>query len=209
MQRALVLASALGALAACGSDREPATAQVDSPVPLVATPPDALRACRRSSVLRAACPSRVPRAPFDPRSEIYDARVFGTGSGKPKTFNFQWGGETPGRPERNRPPRMVHLVLVAGRFEPEFPVHPGEESRNGLLLQNRRVGLDLGPAQWNGRDGRLVLAPPFPHGGIEGNHLLFHWRKGATDYRLSLHAWEPFTETVASLRAIVFSLPPP
>jgi hypothetical protein len=75
------------------------------------------------------------------------------------------------------------------------------------MRTKRRGGVDLGDARWNGRSGRLVLAPPYPRGGINGNHLLFRWREGGTRYQLSLHAWEPLTETVAALRAIVGSLP--
>jgi hypothetical protein len=170
-------------------------------------PARALRACRASSLLRPACPARVPEADYDPRSEIFDARVFALEAGAPQTFNFQWGGETPGRPERNRPPRMVHLVLIGGDFENEFSVGAREEPRNGLLGRHRRFALDLGPVHWSGRTGRLLLAPPFPLGGINGNHLLFQWRAQRVEYQLSLHAWEPFSEAVATLRAILGSLP--
>jgi hypothetical protein len=170
-------------------------------------PPAALRKCRASSLLRRACPTQVPVAPYDPRSDIYDTRVFATGPGTPKTFNFQWGGETPGHPERNRPPRMVHIVLVGGEFETEFAVGKRTAPADGLMRTKRRAGVDLGPARWNGRSGRLILAPPFPRGGINGNHLLFRWRDGRVVYQLGLHGWEPFTETVATLRAVVASLP--
>jgi hypothetical protein len=170
-------------------------------------PEGALRKCRAVPILRPACPPKVPAAPYDPRSEIYDARVFATGRGNARTFNFQWGGETPGHPERNRPPRMVHVVLVGGEFESEFPVDGRAAPADGLMRTNRRTGIDLGAVGWNGRDGRLVLAPPYPRGGINGNHLLFRWSEGGADYQLGLHAWEPFTETVATLRAMVESLP--
>jgi hypothetical protein len=194
-------------LAACDGTERSRSSPSPSAAPLTATPAGALRKCRASPVLRRACPPRVPAAPYDPRSEIYDARVFATGPGNPRTFNFQWGGETPGQPERNRPPRMVHVVLVGGEFESEFPVDGRAAPADGLTRTKRRTGLDLGPARWNGRRGRLVLAPPYPRGGIDGNHLLFRWRQGGADYQLGLHAWEPFTETVATLRAIVGSLP--
>ena len=35
----------------------------------------------------------------------------------------------------------------------------------------------------------------------------FRWSSGAGDYLVSLHAWEPLTEAVATLQAIVESLP--
>lgn len=206
----LILFAALVALAsACGDAERLGRRSAPAAVPLEALPVRALRACRASALLRPACPGRVPVAPYDPTSEIYDARVFAVERGGPETFNFQWGGETPGRPERNRPPRMVHLVLVGGELENEFSLHRREEPREGLMRTKRRAGLDLGPVRWNGRPGRLILAPPFPRGGINGNHLLFRWSEGDLQYQLGLHAWEPFTEAAATLRAIVGSLPPP
>jgi hypothetical protein len=204
-----MLASLLFVVAACGGGETPIGSPSASVVALAPMPPSALRKCRAAEILRLSCPTQVPAAPYEPRSEIYDARVFATGAGTPQTFNFQWGGETPGRPERNRPPRMVHIVLVGGDFENEFPLRQRTTPEDGLVRMKRRVGLDLGPARWGGRDGRLILAPPFPLGGIDGNHLLFRWRVGGTGYQLGLHSWEPFTETVATLRAVIESLPAP
>jgi hypothetical protein len=203
-----VAAAFLVFVPACGRTEGRPSAAAPTAVRLMATPPDALRKCRSAPVLRRACPSEVPAALYDARSEIYDARVFAPGRGNARTFNLQWGGETPGRPERNRPPRMVHVVLVGGEFESPFPVDGAAAPRDGLMRTARRTGIDLGPARWNGRDGRLVLAPPYPRGGIDGNHLLFRWREAGGLYQLGLHAWEPFTETVATLRAMVASLPP-
>jgi hypothetical protein len=37
---------------------------------------------------------------------------------------------------------------------------------------------------------------------------MFTWRQGARFYAVTLHAWEPFTQTEATLRAVVDSLPP-
>jgi hypothetical protein len=102
---------------------------------------------------------------------------------------------------------MVHLLLVAGTVKTVFPVGVHGEPRDGLMRTKRRAGLDLGSVRWSGRSGRLILAPPFPLGGIDGNHVIFRWRQDEMDYRLSLHAWEPFTESVATLRAIIGSLP--
>jgi hypothetical protein len=203
----LVVAALLFLVVACGGAQRPPVPSSASPVALAPTPPGALRKCRAAAILRPSCPAQVPAAPYDPHSEIYDARVFATAPGAPRTFNFQWGGETPGRPERNRPPRMVHIVLVGGDFENEFPLGQRTTPEDGLIRMKRRAGLDLGPARWGNLDGRLILAPPFPLGGIDGNHLLFRWSDGGTGYQLGLHAWEPFTETVATLRAVVESLP--
>lgn len=209
-------AAALAALAACGGSEptqepEPATSGSQEPaaVELVPAPPDALRACRRSSLLRPACPPRVPEAPFDPGSEIYQAHVFPSGPGGTRTFDLSWGGEYP-RPERNRPPALVHVVLVGGRpLGPlegiDLPQPRRAALRDGLLRRERNRALSLGSVLWNGRRGRLLLAAPYPRGGIMGNHLVFRWREGRREYALSLHAWEPLTEAAETLQRIVAS----
>ncbi|MGH3034574.1 MAG: hypothetical protein ACRDON_08460 [Gaiellaceae bacterium] len=215
----LVLAAAtLAALAACGDsepkpEQDPTTSGPEEPaaVELVPTPPDALRACRRSPLLRRACPQQVPEAPFDPDSEIYQAHVFPSGPGGTRTFNLSWGGEYP-RPERNRPPALVHIVLVGGRpLGPlegiDIPQPRRAELRDGLLHRSRGRALSFGTALWHGLRGRLLLAPPYPRGGIMGNHLVFRWRDGKREYALSLHAWEPLTETAETLRRVVASAP--
>ena len=61
--------------------------------------------------------------------------------------------------------------------------------------------LGFGRRDWNGRHGVLVLGDCF------ANHLCFRWRERGVGYQIDLHGWEPFTQTVASLRAIVASLP--
>ena len=75
--------------------------------------------------------------------------------------------------------------------------------RDGLMRRARSRTYALGPARWGGRAGRLYLAASYPRGGWLGNHLIFRWRTGRSDYVVSLHAWEPLTETAATLRAIV------
>lgn len=212
--RVLALASAVVVAAACdGPARDERPRPQDEPsfdaVDLVRMPGHALRACTRSRLLRSACPRLVPAARYDPRSGISDARVFRTKPGLPETFNLQSGGEDPRQPWRNRPPRMAHVVLVGATSTEafEFGLEPGSSPREGLIRIPRRNGLALGRATWGGRSGRLVLAPPFPLGGIDGNHLVFLWRERSVRYRVSLHAWEPFPETVATLRRIVESIP--
>jgi hypothetical protein len=53
----------------------------------------------------------------------------------------------------------------------------------------------------------LVLAPPFPVGGIDGDHLVFRWEDSELQYAISLHAWLPLAEVEATLKAIVVSSP--
>lgn len=159
---------------------------------LVPTPEDALATCRSSRPLRRACPRLVPEAPYDRRPEVYVVELRPGGRGAPETFNLQWGAEDPARPERNRPPRLSHLVVVAGRA--------------GTTLRGVETRV-LRRATWEGRRGRLLLAAPYPRGGLMGDHLIFRWREGRREYAASLHAWEPFQETVDTLEAVVASMP--
>lgn len=177
-------------------------------VELMSTPERALGRCRRFPVLEPACPTMVPAAPFDPASPIYAADSYGGApGGQDWTFTLGWGGEHPGEPERDRPPTLVHVVVWAG----DLPrPHPSRRIavRDGLLDEARLRPLFLGRVTWSGRRGVLLLAPAYPRGGIEGNHLVFRWGEAGVTYRVSVHAWEPFTEVPAVLRGVVGSLPP-
>jgi hypothetical protein len=174
----------------------PGTTTVPEPptpdVALVPTPENALAACRSSPLLRRACPQLVPEAPYDRRPEVYVVELRPGGRSAPETFNLQWGAEDPSRPERNRPPRLSHLVVVAGR--------------SGTTLRGVETRV-LRRTTWEGRRGRLLLAAPYPRGGLMGDHLIFRWRDGRREYAASLHAWEPFQETVNTLEAVVASMP--
>jgi hypothetical protein len=128
-------------------------------------------------------------------------------------------------PAANRPPTYVHVAITAGDLSAAFETFtypsagPAASAGNGLTgsdvrrdLYDRRqpAGLFLGPFSWNGRSGTLLLAPPFDRvASIHADHLIFRWSDGKAEYALSLHAWEPFLESVAALQAMVESLPPP
>ena len=53
-----------------------------------------------------------------------------------------------------------------------------------------------------------MLATPHLHGGVLGNHVVFRWRERGVDFLVTLHAWKPLLEAVATLRAVVTSTPP-
>lgn len=228
--RPLLLAFVLAALLGCTGDDAPSpsaetstaepttittepppatTTEADEPEPvaLVALPARALRECRRLRALRPACPELVPEAPYDPASPVFVAR---SRRGIPHLglhgFELQWGAEHPGAPELDRPPATVHLVVSEGWGVLLASQRRGRV-RDGLLQERRRAPLFLGRVSWAGKRGDLVLAPPFPRGGIEANHLRFTWREGRTVYGVSLHGWEPFTEVRPLLRAVVQSIP--
>jgi hypothetical protein len=79
--------------------------------------------------------------------------------------------------------------------------------RNGLDKGTRPKPLLFGLRRWGGHTGALFLAPSYPNGGQISGHLSFWWRKRGVGYVISLHAWEPLTETAGALRAIVGSTP--
>jgi len=55
--------------------------------------------------------------------------------------------------------------------------------------------------------GTLALVAPYLLGGEQGDHVIFVWHTRTSDYVIGLHAWEPFTQAVSTLRAIVESSP--
>jgi len=184
---------------------EEAPEPMDEEVTLVPIRPQTLRRCRRFPEIADICPLLAPEGRFGPGSGAYQAfsidpspRVYGA------TFSLQQGGEHPGQPELDRPPATVHLVVAT---EPPFRIALPRKVklRDGLMEKRRRQALFLGRAKWGGRGGALLLAPPFPRGGLQANHLIFSWGEGTKS--VSLHGWEPFTEVPEVLRAVVESIP--
>lgn len=129
-------------------------------------------------------------------------------------FDLQHGVPHEKRTWLNRPPRVLHLTLVAGRRPGNLfggMRYPGSKGtatlRNGQSTRTRRKPLLYGTRRWGGHRGSLFLAPSYPYGGQIGGHLTFWWRKGRDGYVVSLHAWEPLTETARVLRLIIVSTP--
>jgi len=188
-----------------------ASARPQQPPPLLA-PIAAKRLAHyeRSALLRPVCPRSVPRV------NVYlshlSVELAGLGGPVLDVFNLESGGEYPGRPQLNRPPRMAHVVVVAGDVERLAPLRvprdaSGEPLRDGVLRRERAAPVSFGYVRWGERTGALYLAPPFPRGGMLGNHLNFTWDERRIQYTLSLHAWEPLTEAEATLRTMVERLP--
>ncbi len=71
---------------------------------------------------------------------------------------------------------------------------------------NRSQPVSFGVRRWNARRGILYLAPPYIHGGMLADHVVFQWRRSGRMYVISLHSWWPLPETVATLRAMVIAL---
>jgi hypothetical protein len=199
-----VLLACLVALTLVG----PHSASARAPVPVVRLSEAKLEHCERSGLLRPVCPRVVPKVRA---AYLSNLSVELTGRSPLDVFNLERGGEYPRDPERNRPPRMAHVVAVAGNVERLAPFREprraAERLRDGLLRRTRAAPMSFGRARWAGRIGALYLMPPFPHGGMLGNHLVFSWRQDKRPYALSLHAWEPLTESVGTLQTMVEALP--
>jgi hypothetical protein len=159
---------------------------------------DACRALRT----RVICPRIIPMASASFLEVSYQPQV------GPATdlLSVQWSAPYENEPARNRPPRFLHLELESGAVPVERRYsHGPTEPRNGLMRRRDYEAADplpLGRPRWGGRNGVLVLGDCF------GNHLCFRWRERGIGYQIDLHGWEPFTKTVAALRAVVGSLPP-
>ncbi|MDQ3619777.1 MAG: hypothetical protein M3391_06550 [Actinomycetota bacterium] len=205
-------------VAACGGDEEAGSpAAVESPsasaeepspdtsaeaAPLVAMPSKMLASCRRFAELEPACPARVPaieKSAFTRAKASREAKQLWV-------FFAEWNAPRPGLSEKNAPPEFAHVNAYAATPDMMVPFE-SEDIGEEMPAGRRTTGLNVGERTWNGRTGELVLAPSYPHGGLEGDHLVFEWKQDDLTYSLSLHAWDSIDETEATLRAMVESLP--
>lgn len=77
---------------------------------------------------------------------------------------------------------------------------------DALLSPTRRRAVLFGHVDWYWRSGALVLAPPyFAGGGPVGDHLEFCFDARGVYYAITIHAWAPLAQTVATLRQWVGS----
>jgi hypothetical protein len=174
------------------------------PVRLVPLPPRLRETCLRVEVLAAHCPAQVPAT-----ETRYRVRELDFGTDSYRVMDFEANAPYPRIVRRNAPPRFAHIVLKGGdltkAFYFEWPSGP-MVSVTDALEGDRQTPLLLETQSWAGRQGTLVLAPAFPAGGVDGDHLVYRWEEGDREYALSLHAWEPLDQCVATLRVLVESV---
>jgi hypothetical protein len=197
-ESALALACLL-AMAACSAG--PERAPVDKRVDLMALPKGHLMECRRFPQLKPACPRNIPVA----ESEQRRARAFR--SEDHFVFFTEWSGPYPGVTPRNSPPRFVHVNVHAGVLDQAFAFEWPEEAPSlpDSVPRKRRKGILLENITWFGKEGSLILAPSFPAGGIDGDHVVFRWDEEGDEYAISIHAWSPLSESIDALREVVGS----
>ncbi|HYX87642.1 MAG TPA: hypothetical protein VE777_21935 [Gaiellales bacterium] len=184
-----------------------------APVPLRATPSWVRAACGGlPPSIRLHCPSVLPAgadAGLSLSVSLASADVPFT------LLQVEAGGEHDGDQRLNRPPRYVGVFLASGNLEQTLPaIFPRSAGapvpvRDGLANIPRRRALSLGRRRWAGISGRLSLAPSrgrIPY--VYFHYLLFRWRASHGETAIGVHAWEPFTETVQTLHALVDRLTP-
>jgi hypothetical protein len=178
-------------------------------VAMMPLPARLLARCRSAFILRPACPGRVPKVSGFVVSGPNHLRSAGF-----TVYDLERGAPHEQQPRLNRPPAVLHLTIVAGARPSNLfggmPYTGAKRTttlRDGLDSGTRRRPLLFGLRRWGGRTGALFLAPSYPFGRQIGGHLTFWWHKGGHGYVISLHAWEPLTQSARVLRAIVASTP--
>jgi hypothetical protein len=172
------------------------------PVPS-ATPPAWFTLACRSLRTRAICPTQIPVGPTNYISLFYEPRWRSSHTRSDDLLSVEWGAPRPD-PARNRPPAFVHLELTAGGISLAGHIDAGPVApRNGMMAGRESEAaaptIKLTSPGWPGR-GSLALGDCF------GNHLCYRWRHLGEYLQVDLHGWEPFTQTVATLREIVRSI---
>lgn len=174
------------------------------PVRLAPLPQRLRETCLRVEVLASHCPTELPAT-----ESRYRVRELDYGTDRYRVMDFEANAPYPGISRTNAPPRFAHVVLKGGDltkafyFEwPSGPPVPVMDALNG----DREMPLLLESQPWAGLQGVLVLAPEFPMGGVDGDHLVYRWEEGDREYAISLHAWRPLDGCVATLGELVESV---
>jgi len=204
-------AAAVGPLVAGGAG----AISLPPPRLLEGVPPQVLKDCNQSRLLRPACPTRLPR---DYR---YSSTLCRAGKRGCWLRNDLLSVESlPAPNSRTRRPSFIHVVLYAGdlggpkgfqahansAFPFDWPrASSARQLIDGLTSHRRTKAQALGRYRFGDVEGELVLAPT-TH-AMDAGHLIFRWSSARLEFAVSLHAWEPLTEVASTLRAIVRSTP--
>jgi hypothetical protein len=200
--KAILVLAALVSITSCSNATE--TETTPDHLQLMPIPDSHVLKCRRLGRLSPACPRSVPFV------EVSQERARAFRSGRAHfVFFSEWSGPYPGVSRKNAPPRFAHLVVHAGDLDQALPFHWPQESMTvpDPIPTKRREPILLDRVTWSDKDGGLVLAPSFPSGGIDGDHVIFRWTQDGDQYAISLHAWLPLDDTIAALEAVVASIP--
>lgn len=169
------------------------------------TPPEWFTGACQSLRTHSICPTRIPAGPTNYVSVFFEPGWRSSHGRSDDLLSVEWGAPYP-NPTRNRPPAFAHLELAAGETSlaehvDASPVVPRNGMMTGREGEAAAPAVRLTTSNWPVPDGSLVLGDCF------GNHLCYRWGEAGVNYQVDLHGWEPFTETVATLRQIVQSIP--
>lgn len=193
-----LVATALASFAACGGSTErPTPTNRDSLTEFSSAPKEMVSACREKTAIAARCPRVLPVARG--WSWRFIDRL-----GNRTTFTIQSGAEDRD-PRRNRPPFFVHVVVDRGALS-DLERFSSEAVAVKELGELPSETVSLGRRHWAGRDGELLLLPPYSSASsIHAGHLTFLEDRGSEMDAVSIHAWLPVAETERMLRRIVES----
>jgi hypothetical protein len=207
-----VLSAAILAGCSSGSTAEQSS-PVRSPVALRSTPVWVRDACGGfAASIRRYCPAAIPAGK---EHALTMSIAFASRQNPLNLLQLLSGSESSTNQRANRPPHLVGLLLVSGDLERALsgllppPGATPAQVRDGLASAARRAPLALGRRRWAGHEGELALAPsqgPIPLAYFR--YLFFRWQDGSGTHAFGLRAWEPFTESVRTLHALVDRLAP-
>jgi hypothetical protein len=187
-------ASASGALAAllagCGGSQPAERAAALPPVPAGVT--DGCREATAVAMFPVLCPTGWPDAARPSRvrlnlmggetAYLLEAQT-GFGPHSP-VFHVLFGGQT--RPFRAGFEGDGRSLRITTR-RVTTPVHKGGVSTGKIFVVSsptRRVGM----TRVHGRPAAIMKAPPYPTGGIHGDHAIVMWNERGHGYLVSTHS---------------------
>jgi hypothetical protein len=213
----MLLAVLAGLLVGCslsgGSQDETSPSPAKSPIPLRHAPIWVRDACGGfPAPIRTHCPAMLPASATagstlsfvkaSPREPI-------------NILAFESGGERSGNQRLNRPPHYVAVALMSGTLDRALPTifrklrGPPAGIHDGLANSVQRRALLIGRRRWGDISGGLELGPSTGRIPLTYFHYLwFRWGTGHDQTAIGLHVWEPFTEVVGTLHALVDRLAP-
>jgi hypothetical protein len=172
------------------------------------TPAYVLAYCRRSKKLPLTCPKLLPRMSQPPPHWETSVCL----AGRSGCLGLTWDVlDMVDAGYGNRPPIWSHISIYAGNLKTAFRfAYPTNGVRprplDGLFAKSRPKALFVGSYRWGGKVGTMVLAPSYPSGGEQGDHLIFRWKRDNIGFAIGLHAWEPLSQTMATLKTMIESI---
>jgi hypothetical protein len=179
-------------------------ATVASPVRVVPLNSVVNKVCARAEVLRTTCPTKLP-AVGDGEWTVNLCRPNATGCAGVYWYDLELDAGL-----GTQPPTGSHVAVFVGarlRGTHAFPFAwpPPKPRQIGKTLKStgNQHAAFLGFAWHAGHRGQLILAPSYPAGGEQGDHVVFLWTSGGMERAVGLHSWGDVMPTIATLRRML------